>query len=1616
MRTLCAVVVVAGMCVGATAQAGINRPPELVSLTGDTMGGQGEELSFVAVVTDPDGDPITYSWNFGDGQRPVEALGLDSISYIYDEQGEYTLEVVVTDTAGATDSGALTIEIGNGAPQIRSMTVPEFADEGGMVAVSATATDPGGDILTYTWDFGDGDDAQVGQSVSHVYDDPETYTVTLTVEDPGAATDTDTRDIVVRNVPPTIVQFFAPSTTEEGARDRYSATAVAAPTDVLVYRWTFSDGSPAQEGVDLTEIEYAFDDEGDFSVTLLVTDDDDSTATRTHNVTVVNVPPRIVSVPSDRISVGREYVYTVEVDDPGDDEISIALEESPEGMTVEGGAVRWRITSDQVEDGPWPVRIRVSDGDGGSATQSWTLTPGFVDLDQDGVPDDCEEMYGLNPNDPGDALQDPDQDGRTNRDECNNGTNPVVFNGPTAPVLVGPVDMERVANLHPALVVENSTDPDGDELLYEFVVCSDEAFTEVVTRLVGVTEGAETTRWEVSLALTENAQYWWRSRAADPYVASAWSTGGSFIVDAVNDPPGVPNPIAPSGSADILSPEFSVDPVTDPEGDAFVYRFEVYGDAELTDVVASWTDSEPVSTPDEPFEDDRGYFWRAQSEDALGSASAWSVREAFHVNTDNVLPPAPVILEPADGSSVASSSVTLTWAAVDEPDNEPVTYEYQVSRDEQFTRTHAEGATAQTEVDLTELAEDSNYFVRVRALDPAGAGPYGTSTFLVNAENTPPGTPVLVSPVGVGRVDVGKPPALDDVTLIFEPAVDLDGDAVTHTITVMTDAGDPVIELEGDGEVDVSLDAGGYTWTVYARDAQGVRGEAPAPEAFVVVVGVNEPPVAPSPLSPVSDAQVALDQDIELVVVNGSDPEGAALTYMFAVYTSNSLAQPVWMSEEIAENPEGQTVAVIPAGTLESGENERFFWHVWATDDYSVGEPSATATFTRSLAPPVAQTEEDAGCGCGTASPMAPAPWFLALLGGLFLWRRRLHKLVPAAVLVTAVIGVAVPSNAEGQTQKEFVADSDLLPVGGSFVRGAYDAPVTVIEYTDFQCPYCARVQPVLRQLLDAYPGQVRLVFKHYPLPFHKDAPLAHEAALAAGAQGKFWEYHDLIFQNQRALAREKLDEYAEQLGLDMTQFRAALDQRLYKLVVDADVATTAKVGVRGTPGFFINGKYLSGARPYDQFKAAVDEELAAIDTQAGGVYAERVAKNWVEPAARDAKPNPSVAARPDSTTVYKVPLGKSPVRGPRKAEVTIVVFSDFQCPFCSRATPTLRQLLDESPNVRLVFKHNPLPFHKDARLAAIASLAAQQQGKFWEMHDLLFQNHKALGRDNLVEYAVQLGLNRKKFEKALDDKKLAAIVDADMELGRRLGARGVPAFFVDGVYFAGARPIDHFRTEVSAALDRSAALRKKGLRGDKLYAAIMKKAVDKPAVPTPTARPAVDPDKIWTVPVPAGAPVRGPASAKVTVIKFGDFQCPFCSRSMPTLVELERKYKGKIRIVYRHLPLPFHTDAKLAAQASMAANEQGKFWEYAALLYANQRALKRDDLLGYARQLQLDVGRFEKALDSGQYAAYVDADSAFAPSVEASGTPTFFINGRRLVGAQPAAAFEKLIDAELNK
>jgi protein-disulfide isomerase len=184
----------------------------------------------------------------------------------------------------------------------------------------------------------------------------------------------------------------------------------------------------------------------------------------------------------------------------------------------------------------------------------------------------------------------------------------------------------------------------------------------------------------------------------------------------------------------------------------------------------------------------------------------------------------------------------------------------------------------------------------------------------------------------------------------------------------------------------------------------------------------------------------------------------------------------------------------------------------------------------------------------------------------------------------------------------------------------------------------------------------VKIVYKQHPLPSHRQAALAAEAALAANDQGKYFEMHDLLFANMRTLSRPTIEGFAQEIGLDMDTFRADLDSGKYKPVLERETREVVSIGATGTPANFINGRYLRGAQPYESFKKIIDEELAWAKD---GNRPEFKAGTNIRQATGT---KPAQRRRgPDPDKVYNIPAGNAPYEGPENAKVTILHYTDFQ-------------------------------------------------------------------------------------------------------------------------------------------------------------------------------------------------------------------------------------------------------------------------------------------------------------------------------------------------------------------
>jgi protein-disulfide isomerase/Tfp pilus assembly protein PilF len=571
------------------------------------------------------------------------------------------------------------------------------------------------------------------------------------------------------------------------------------------------------------------------------------------------------------------------------------------------------------------------------------------------------------------------------------------------------------------------------------------------------------------------------------------------------------------------------------------------------------------------------------------------------------------------------------------------------------------------------------------------------------------------------------------------------------------------------------------------------------------------------------------------------------------------------------------------------------------------------------------------------------------------------------------------------------------VPVDGSPARGPGEALVTIVEVADFECPFCKQVQPTLKKLDEAYPGKLRWVFKHNPISAHRNAAPAAKLAEEARAQGgdaKFWAAVDRLFAME-SLDRSALDEAGRALRLDAAKLESGLQGARHIERMRKDKNLVFELGARATPTFFVNGRKLVGALPYESFKALVDEELAKAEALARkgvkpvDLYARIIEKGATAPVmipAPDAAPAPAGAPGAGAKVAIRA---DDPVKGPALAPVTVVLFSDFQCPFCSKVVPTVKQIAEAYPkDVRIVWKHMPLPFHQNALPAAKAAEAARAQGKFWEMHDRLFAGQQALSDAAYAAAAKDLGLDLERFRADAASEATAKRITEDGTLAAASGTTGTPTLFVNCRKMVGAQPFESFKP----VIDEEIAKARKGQVDAGWY--------DRACAANLAAAPAPAAPRDVKVAVRADDPSRGRKDAKVTVVEFSDFQCPFCSRAVPVVKQVEKEFGSDVRIVFKHLPLPMHPNAMPAALAAEAARQQGKFWEMHDRLFAGQQSLSDTTYGAAAKELGLDVARFESARKDPATRARVEEDAKSAAAAGVTGTPTFVVDGEP-VGAR---------------
>ncbi|MCO4760053.1 MAG: thioredoxin domain-containing protein [Myxococcales bacterium] len=599
---------------------------------------------------------------------------------------------------------------------------------------------------------------------------------------------------------------------------------------------------------------------------------------------------------------------------------------------------------------------------------------------------------------------------------------------------------------------------------------------------------------------------------------------------------------------------------------------------------------------------------------------------------------------------------------------------------------------------------------------------------------------------------------------------------------------------------------------------------------------------------------------------------------------------------------------------------------------------------------------------------------------------------------------------------------------------GAEKPSVDIIAFVGFQCAHCKKSADALLQLATTHSKDVRLRIVNLPLDVHADSVALAKGFVAARMQGKWQAYYKHIFSLPKATADDVV-KWAAGAGIDAAKFKKDLASKAVADEVGVDAGIAGALGVAGTPSYLVNGALLQGARAAEEWKSIIDGQkaLAAKKTKDGVKaadlmrtlakanspkraphYARIVLKGELPAAAtvpvKTKKRKSGVVAAKllpaggsgggtvqlggaaakdtgiDRNTVWRVIVRPDdPVRGAKDAPLTVVVFSDYECKFSKQLQPTLKALEGEfGKDLRIVHKHNPLPFHQRAMAAAEAAEAARAQGQFWKMHDALFAAAPALQDTDLSKLAADIKLDKAGYDNAMSAHGAQRRVRSDVEQAAAVGARGTPNLFINGMKVVGAKT----KADLMPLMRSQLAAAKKMIAGGTPAATVYDKIVGQGRLLSSLSAKAAT---IATL----GAATRGPKGAAIHIVAFEDFQCPFCARLDQHIAAMEREFDGRVKVTWMDFPLSkIHPQAQMAAEAGKEALAQGKFWQFHAAVMADQHDLTEPGLLILAKKAGVDTKKLRAALKSHKWAADVAKERAEGQKLALKGTPSVFING----------------------
>lgn len=593
--------------------------------------------------------------------------------------------------------------------------------------------------------------------------------------------------------------------------------------------------------------------------------------------------------------------------------------------------------------------------------------------------------------------------------------------------------------------------------------------------------------------------------------------------------------------------------------------------------------------------------------------------------------------------------------------------------------------------------------------------------------------------------------------------------------------------------------------------------------------------------------------------------------------------------------------------------------------------------------------------------------------------------------------------------------------------EGAALPLVTIVEFSDFECPFCGRLASNLAGMVARYPDDVRLVFKQFPLQMHARAEPAARAAVAAGMQGAFWQMHDALFGDRRQLRDEDFTRYAKEMGIDVAKFNTDFAAPATRDRVNAELAQGQVLQVESTPTFFVNGRKITGAKDEAALIQIIDEERALAQKllDAGAKRNELYARfmHAAAPGAGEAKAPPSPDhKRGEASAVANYAIGIGPgraTRGPDDAYVTIVVYADYGCADCQSSLQRIETVFALHPAVRASLRFGPLT--DTGKPAATAVLAAGLQGKLWEAHRAMVELGRAVDVDTVRAKMKTLELDMTKLEEDMKSPRVAAMLAEDLGVVDVVrGTAAAPLYFVNGRFLGTTANPSEFDTliveetrKAEAFIGSERITRLEGFekmretwRGYKLVEAVPK--ADPPAA-APPAKPGEGPVTLGATPV-----LGDPKVAKLEIVACTDFDCPACARGAKNLASVREKYGDDVAITFRHLMAPGKEASEPAHLAAIAAGVQGKFWEMHDQLTRNRAARSDTAMEKLATAAGVDLARWNADRANPALRKRIEDDTAACTELGLTGLPSWKVGDEIILGSQPLDRFTKLIDKAL--